>query len=162
MLWVLFSEVYEQLLAQFLNSLNRALFMTATFPLSVEALQNSVIICSTIVKARNTWSVTLLFTFLVCTDWPEIWLASQRHINLMRGSLFQIIIFIALTVSWEERRNCRCSEKRRSPYLTTDPPPLVSIAATRFCLPTGSSKVLLATVYMSPGHVWNDANLTEL
>jgi hypothetical protein len=41
-------------------------------------------------------------------------------------------------------------------------PPLVSIEATSVCIPIGNSEVLLAAVYKSPGHAWNDADITEL
>jgi hypothetical protein len=43
-----------------------------------------------------------------------------------------------------------------------DLPPLVSIETTGVCLLTGSSEVLLAAVYESPGHTCNNADITEL
>jgi hypothetical protein len=39
---------------------------------------------------------------------------------------------------------------------------LVIIEATGVCIPIGNSEVLLAAVCKSPGHVWNDADITEL
>jgi hypothetical protein len=43
-----------------------------------------------------------------------------------------------------------------------DLPPLVSIETTGVCIPIGSSEVLLAADYRSPGHAWNDTGITEL
>jgi hypothetical protein len=63
----------------------------------------------------------------------------------VRDSLFQIITFIVLTASQEEKAE-----------LT----PLVSIEATGISIPIGNSEVILAAV--SPGHVWNDTDITEL
>jgi hypothetical protein len=48
------------------------------------------------------------------------------------------------------------------PHNHVDLPPFVSVEATGVCIPIGNSKVLLATVYKSPGRAWNDANITEL
>jgi hypothetical protein len=48
------------------------------------------------------------------------------------------------------------------PYNHVDLPPFVSIKATGVCIPTGSSEVLLAAVCRSPGHAWNDTDITEL
>jgi hypothetical protein len=41
-------------------------------------------------------------------------------------------------------------------------PPLISIEATRVCVPIGNSEILLAAVYRSPGRSWIDADITEL
>jgi hypothetical protein len=43
-----------------------------------------------------------------------------------------------------------------------DLPPLVSVEATRVCIPLGHSEILLAAVYKSPGRAWNNADITEL
>jgi hypothetical protein len=40
------------------------------------------------------------------------------------------------------------------PHNHVDLPPLVSVEATRVCLPIGNSEVLLAAVYNSPGRAW--------
>jgi hypothetical protein len=48
------------------------------------------------------------------------------------------------------------------PYNRVDLSPLASIEATGVCIPTGNSEVLLAAVYKSPGHAWNDADVIEL
>jgi hypothetical protein len=40
--------------------------------------------------------------------------------------------------------------------------PLVSIEATGICIPIGNGEVLLAAVYKTPGHAWNDTDITEL
>jgi hypothetical protein len=48
------------------------------------------------------------------------------------------------------------------PHNHVDLPPLISIEATGVCKLTGNSEVLLAEVYKSPGHAWNDAVITEL
>jgi hypothetical protein len=80
--------------------------------------------------------------------------------NPMRGSSFQIITFIRL-LPRRKRQNCCCSEKRHSPQ-PCRPASLVSIEATGVCIPIGNSEVLLAAVCKSPGHAWNDADITEL
>jgi hypothetical protein len=48
------------------------------------------------------------------------------------------------------------------PHNKADLPPLVSIEAAAVCILIDNSEVLLATVYKSPGHTWNDADITEL
>jgi hypothetical protein len=48
------------------------------------------------------------------------------------------------------------------PHNHVDLPLLVLIEATGVCIPMGNSEVLLAAVYKSPGHAWNDANINEL
>jgi hypothetical protein len=48
------------------------------------------------------------------------------------------------------------------PHNHLDPPPVVSVEVTGFCIPIGSSEVLLASVYKSPGRAWSDADITEL
>jgi hypothetical protein len=58
-------------------------------------------------------------------------------------------------------RKSRCSETN-IPHNRVDLPPLVSIEATRVCIPTGNSEMLLAAVYNSPGNAWIYADITEL
>jgi hypothetical protein len=48
------------------------------------------------------------------------------------------------------------------PHNHVDLVPLVSIEATRVCIPSGNSEVLLAAVYKSPDHAWNDTDIIEL
>jgi hypothetical protein len=48
------------------------------------------------------------------------------------------------------------------PHNHVDLPPLVSVEAKGFCIPIGSSEILLAAVYKSPGRAWSDADITEL
>jgi exonuclease III len=48
------------------------------------------------------------------------------------------------------------------PHNNVDWHPLVSIEATGVCIQIGNSEVLFAAVYKSPGHAWNDADITEL
>jgi hypothetical protein len=48
------------------------------------------------------------------------------------------------------------------PHSHINLPSLVSVEATRVCIPIGNSEVLLAAVYKSPGRAWSDANITEL
>jgi hypothetical protein len=43
-----------------------------------------------------------------------------------------------------------------------DLPPLTSREAKGVCILIGNSEVLLAAVYKSPGHAWNDADIIEL
>jgi hypothetical protein len=48
------------------------------------------------------------------------------------------------------------------PHKHIDLGPRVSTEATGGCRPIGNSEVILATVYKSPGHAWNNADITEL
>jgi hypothetical protein len=79
----------------------------------------------------------------------------------MRGSLFQIIIFIGLTAS-------RGKKAKLPLWLENAYPqprillPHVSVEATGVCIPTGNIEVLLAAINKSPGHAWNDAYIIEL
>jgi hypothetical protein len=43
-----------------------------------------------------------------------------------------------------------------------DLPPFVSTEVTRVCISTGNCEVLFAAVCKSPGHAWNDSDITEL
>jgi hypothetical protein len=79
----------------------------------------------------------------------------------MRGTLFQIITFIGLAASREEKEELCCSEKG-IPHNHADLPPFVSIEATGVCIQIDNSEVLLAAVYKSPGHAWNDTDAIEL
>jgi hypothetical protein len=48
------------------------------------------------------------------------------------------------------------------PHNHVDLPLLVSVEATGVCVPIGNCEVLLAAVYKSSGHAWNDADIIEL
>jgi hypothetical protein len=48
------------------------------------------------------------------------------------------------------------------PHNHVDLPPLVSIEATKVCIPIGNDEVLLAAVCKSSGHALNDTDVTEL
>jgi hypothetical protein len=52
--------------------------------------------------------------------------------------------------------------RRGIPHNHVDLPLLVSVESTGVCIPIGSSEVLLATVFKSPGHTWSDRDITEL
>jgi hypothetical protein len=47
------------------------------------------------------------------------------------------------------------------PHNHVDLPPFVSMEAIGVCITTGNSEVLLAAVYKSSGHAWDDADITE-
>jgi hypothetical protein len=79
----------------------------------------------------------------------------------MRGSLFQIINY--LTVRFPGRKGGTSDAVRKAiPHNHVDLPHLALIEAIRVCIPTGNNEVLLASVYKSPGHAWNDADIFEL
>jgi hypothetical protein len=52
--------------------------------------------------------------------------------------------------------------KKSIPHNHVDLSPLVSIEATGVSIPIGNSEVLLAVVCKSPGHAWNNTDITEL
>jgi hypothetical protein len=52
--------------------------------------------------------------------------------------------------------------RRGIPHDHVDLPMLVSVEATGVCIPSDNSEMLLATVFKSPGHAWNDMDITEL
>jgi hypothetical protein len=64
----------------------------------------------------------------------------------MRGSLFQIITFIGLTVSQDEK-----AVRKGIPYNHVNLTPFDSIEAIGVYTPIDNSDVLLAAVYKSPG-----------
>jgi hypothetical protein len=81
--------------------------------------------------------------------------------NPMRNFLFQIITY--RTDRFPRRKGETTVTVRKGiPHKHVDLPPLVSIEATGVCIPIDSSEVLLAAVYKSPGHAWNDALIAEL
>jgi hypothetical protein len=48
------------------------------------------------------------------------------------------------------------------PHNHVDLPAIASPEATEVCIPIGKNQVLLAAIYKSPGHAWNDAVIIEL
>jgi hypothetical protein len=52
--------------------------------------------------------------------------------------------------------------KKDIPHNHVDLPPLVSIEATGVCISIGNSEVLHAADWKSPGHAWNDTDITVL
>jgi hypothetical protein len=70
----------------------------------------------------------------------------------MRSSLFQIITFIGLTASQEEKAQLPLLLEKAFPRNHVDLPPLILLEATGVCVPSGHSEVLLAAVYKSSGH----------
>jgi hypothetical protein len=48
------------------------------------------------------------------------------------------------------------------PHTHVDLHPFASVESTGVCILIGNNEVLLAAVYRSPGHTWNDADITEL
>jgi hypothetical protein len=48
------------------------------------------------------------------------------------------------------------------PHNHAELPPLVSIEATGVCIPIGNSELPLAAIYKSPGHAWNDEDVSEI
>jgi hypothetical protein len=48
------------------------------------------------------------------------------------------------------------------PHNYADQPPFVATEATRVCIPTGNSEVLVAAVCKTPGHAWNDSDIAVL
>jgi hypothetical protein len=84
--------------------------------------------------------------------------------NPMTGSVFQIITFIGLTASRRKRGGGEPPFQFEGiPHNHVDLPPLASREATEYCIPIGNSEVLLEqSMYKSPGHAWNDADIIEL
>jgi hypothetical protein len=89
-------------------------------------------------------------------------LLSETHLKPVTGSIFQIITFIGLTVSPDKKAELALQREKTFPIQYVNLPPLVSIEATGVCIPIGNSEVLLASAYNSPGHAWNDIDITEL
>jgi exonuclease III len=52
--------------------------------------------------------------------------------------------------------------RKNIPHNHVDLPPLVSVEATGVCIPIGTSEILLAAVYKSPGRAWSDTDITKL
>jgi hypothetical protein len=52
--------------------------------------------------------------------------------------------------------------RRGIPHSYVDLPPLVSVEATRVCIPIGNSEILLASLYEPPDRAWSNADITEL
>jgi hypothetical protein len=78
----------------------------------------------------------------------------------MRGSIFQITMFIISTASRVQRAELPLQLKG-IPHNHVDLSPLVSIEATGVCIPIGNSELLLAAVYKSPGSACGDAGIIE-
>jgi hypothetical protein len=66
-----------------------------------------------------------------------------------------------LIATQKKRWNCHCSKKNH-PHNHTDLPPLISVEATRVCIPVGKRKILLAAVYKSQGCTWSDTDIALL
>jgi hypothetical protein len=69
----------------------------------------------------------------------------------MRGSLFQITTFIEPTATRAENVELPLRlEEADAPHKHVDLTSLVTVEATGVCIPTGTSEVLLASLYKSP------------
>jgi hypothetical protein len=78
----------------------------------------------------------------------------QRHIwNFMRGFFSKIITFIELTTTPTGKAELPIAVRKRIIHNHVDLPLLISVEATGVNIPVGNDKVLLATVYKSPGHL---------
>jgi hypothetical protein len=74
------------------------------------------------VKARNTLSATLIFTFLACTEWLEIWLVSWCLFLSEVWRYFFFVIVVADQNCKEQRRLIDlmlCISRRMSALLTS-------------------------------------------
>jgi hypothetical protein len=81
---------------------------------------------------------------------------SQRHVsNPLKGSSFQIIIFIGLTASREEKAFPITVYEYISPSLA-------SVGARGFRVPIGNCEVPLAASCKSPGRARNGVKVAEL
>jgi hypothetical protein len=79
----------------------------------------------------------------------------------MRGSIFKITIFIE-SIANRKKGVTAVAVRKGIPNMRVDLPPLVSVEATRVCIPIGNQEILLAAVYKFPGPTWTDADITEL
>jgi hypothetical protein len=96
-----------------------------------------------------------------CKTYIEMWLCSQGHISdPMRDSLFQIITFVGLTVSHEEK--AELSQWERHSPLSCRPASSCFNRTHWVCIPNGNSELLCAAVCKSPDHAWNVADIIQL
>jgi hypothetical protein len=120
------------MLALFFNSVNRASVMTATFPFSVAALESSVIICCTVVNARNTSSVALIFAFYsALTDLRFDW--CLRDTSQIHERFFIRNYHFYRTDRFLGRKGGTAIAVRKGiPHNHEDLPPIASIAPQGF------------------------------
>jgi hypothetical protein len=92
----------------------------------------------------------------------DVALLSKTHLNPLERFFIPNYHFYR-TFRFPGRKGRTAIAVRKGiPNIHVDLPSLVSVEATGVCIPIGNSEVLLAAVCKSPGHAWNDADITEL
>jgi hypothetical protein len=62
----------------------------------------------------------------------------------------------------ERKGGTAIADGKGIPHNLVELPPPCFNRSHRDLIPIGNSEMLLATVYKSPGHIWNDADIIEL
>jgi hypothetical protein len=111
---------------------------------------------------QMTFGDSAMSSVISFKTYMDVALLSETH--LKRHERFFIPNYHFYRTDRFPGRKCRTAVAVRKgiPHNHVDLPPLVSIEATGVCIPTGNSEVLLAAVCKSPGHTWDDADITEL
>jgi exonuclease III len=92
----------------------------------------------------------------------DVALFSETHLKPHERFFIPNYHFIVLIISQEKKGGTAVAVRKGIAHNHIGLPPPVSIEATGVCIPIGKSEVKLAAIYKSPGHAWNDKDITEL
>jgi hypothetical protein len=91
-----------------------------------------------------------------------MWLCSQPHLKHHERFFIPTYHFYRTECFPGRKGRTATAIRKGIPHNHADITLLVSIKANGACIPNGSSEVLLAAVYKSPGHAWNDVDIIVL
>jgi exonuclease III len=92
----------------------------------------------------------------------DVALFSETHLKPQDRVHIQNYHFYRIVHHPERKGGTAVAVSKGIPHRHIDLPPLISVEATGVGIPIGNREILLATIYKSPGHTWNDADITEL
>jgi hypothetical protein len=91
-----------------------------------------------------------------------MWLLSETHLKFYEQFFIPIYLFYRNDRFPGKKGGTAAAVRIGIPHNHVHLPPFASIEATGVCIPIGNNDVPLAAVCKSPGHAWNDADITEL
>jgi exonuclease III len=92
----------------------------------------------------------------------DVALFSETHLKPHERFYIPNYHFYRIDLYPEGKGGTAVAVRKGIPHKHVDLPPLISVEATRVCIPIGNTETLPAAVYKSPGRTWGDADIVEL
>jgi hypothetical protein len=92
----------------------------------------------------------------------DVALLSETHLKPHEGFFISNYQFYWTDRDPGRKGGTAVAVRRGVPHSYVDLPNIVSVEATRLCIPVGNNEVLLTAVYKSLGRAWSDTDITEL